>query len=249
MSSSHEDVRSLLGAYALDAVEPGEATDIERHLRDCPKCREEVADYREVVSRLAHAGSDAPEGLWERIAANLEEPPPEMRLEVVPSRRQARPAVRARWVIAVAGVAAAVIAALGVEIGRLNNQVGNLQSAVSDRGMVQVVNAALADPHHTTVRLVSGNQHRYAEVVVRPDGAAYLVRANLPALGPKRTYQLWASSNLTPVSIGLLGSHPSMSAFRVAPGTTQLMVTAEPVGGVASPTPPVLLQGSVPVRS
>jgi anti-sigma factor RsiW len=69
--SSHEELAELLGAYALDAVDDDEALAIEEHLAGCPRCRAEVAMHREVVAMLGNAGGVAPEGVWERIAAEL----------------------------------------------------------------------------------------------------------------------------------------------------------------------------------
>ncbi len=65
---THEEIQELLGAYALDAVDPDEAELIERHLEACPRCRAEVEGHREVATMLGNTGGDAPDGLWDRIA-------------------------------------------------------------------------------------------------------------------------------------------------------------------------------------
>ena len=39
---SHDAVVELLGAYALDAVDPTEAAAVEAHLGTCPGCRDEI---------------------------------------------------------------------------------------------------------------------------------------------------------------------------------------------------------------
>src|SRR5690606_4393398 len=80
--NEHDEIAELLGAYALDAVEPEEAAAVEAHLAVCPRCAAEVADHREVAAMLAHSGAPAPEGLWSRISASLEEAPPEMELRL-----------------------------------------------------------------------------------------------------------------------------------------------------------------------
>jgi anti-sigma factor RsiW len=82
--TDHEQIQEMLGAYALDAVEPEERDEIERHLADCPRCRAEVAEHREVAGLLGYAGSDAPPGLWDRIVVSLEEPPPALQLTRTP---------------------------------------------------------------------------------------------------------------------------------------------------------------------
>lgn len=70
----HDELRDLLGAYALDAVDPDEALLVEAHLRECPQCRAEVEQHRSVAALLGNVGAAAPAGLWDRIAASLDEP-------------------------------------------------------------------------------------------------------------------------------------------------------------------------------
>ena len=69
---THEEIQELLGAYALDAVEDAERDAIELHLRECPRCRAEVADHREVASLIGHGGAPAPDGVWDRIVGALD---------------------------------------------------------------------------------------------------------------------------------------------------------------------------------
>jgi anti-sigma factor RsiW len=68
---THEEIQELLGAYALDAVDPDEADIVRVHLLSCPRCAAEVAAYHEVSGMLANSGGDAPEALWEGIADRL----------------------------------------------------------------------------------------------------------------------------------------------------------------------------------
>ncbi|MGA2209666.1 MAG: anti-sigma factor [Acidimicrobiales bacterium] len=68
---NHAEITELLGAYALDAVSPEEAAEIEEHLAECPRCRAEVAAHREVAGVLGNLGGSAPAGLWARIADEL----------------------------------------------------------------------------------------------------------------------------------------------------------------------------------
>lgn len=49
---SHDEIRSLLGAYALDAVDRYEADVVDSHLRVCACCCAEANDHRQVVSTL-----------------------------------------------------------------------------------------------------------------------------------------------------------------------------------------------------
>ena len=56
---THDELQSLLGAYALDAVEDDEARAVERHLQECPRCRAEVANHRETAALMASVGAEA----------------------------------------------------------------------------------------------------------------------------------------------------------------------------------------------
>jgi anti-sigma factor RsiW len=73
-NAEHEDVAELLGVYALDALEPGEAARVEAHLAACPRCSAEVAGHYEVAGVLANSGAEAPAELWDRIAERLDSP-------------------------------------------------------------------------------------------------------------------------------------------------------------------------------
>ena len=64
-----DDIEELLGAYALDAVDDDERRLVEAYLATNPRARAEVDQHREVATLLAFGGADAPEGLWDRIAA------------------------------------------------------------------------------------------------------------------------------------------------------------------------------------
>src|SRR3954452_7912184 len=120
---THEQVQELLGAYAIDAVDGDEAQDIDAHLTECPRCRADVGDLREVAALLAHSGADAPDGVWDRIASSLGEAPPPLRLDVRRATRGRPPVVT---MIAIAA-AAAVIVVLAVSVLHLNRQVDDLQ--------------------------------------------------------------------------------------------------------------------------
>ena len=230
---THDEAADLLGAYALDAVDADEREALEHHLRECPRCRAEVADHRMVASFLASGGGRAPDGLWDRIAGSLEEPPPELRLApVVPLT--GRRTVSLRLGGAVAAVAAAVIAVLGVEVAHEGHRIDRIATpARPGTDLLAAAAHALAEPDARRAALRSSDGRVSAQAIVLPDGTGFLVADRLPALPADRTYQLWALAGGLKISAGVLGAHPEVVAFRYAgPDVSGFAVTAEHAGGV-----------------
>jgi len=258
---SHDEASELLGAYALDAVEPDEAASIEEHLRACPRCRDELRGHREVVGLLAYAGQEAPEGLWDRVAARINDPGEtyEAPAPLAPGRGEteppswSRPApvaapvpLRRRPRLAgIAGLAAAaavaIIALLGVQVVRLQHRTDHLSgqiSAMAGEPTMAAVHRAESTPGARVVALKppTGSQTQL-EAVVLPGGEGYLYGAKLSPLPPSQTYQLWGVVGTQRISYGVLGSSlPPVMAFRAGSGLQALAVTAEVAGGVVSST-------------
>jgi hypothetical protein len=68
-----EEVRGLLGAYALGALEPDERSFVAAHLATCAACRAEAASYALVVDALGVAAprETPPETLRSRVLASV----------------------------------------------------------------------------------------------------------------------------------------------------------------------------------
>jgi anti-sigma factor RsiW len=221
---SHEEIQELLGAYALDAVEPDEAQAIEDHLRECPRCRAEVEEHRETAAFLAHAGADAPDALWDRIASSIGDDVP---APVIPidaprlgfgGRRTARP----RIATAAVGIAAAlVIAVMGMQLLAQDRRLDDMEQ--------NELAVAMEAADSTTVSL-TGTDGAAVPVVVR-DGKAWLVATGLPALDADRTYQLWGLTGDDLVSVAVLGRDPGVVSFDVE-GYALLAITTEKAPGV-----------------
>lgn len=246
----HDRIAELLGVFVLDAVDAAERQLVEAHLGTCSRCRAQVDGLREIAAGLAvSAGSgweEPPSAVWDRIAAEVrghEAPAGARTASPAPfTSRPARPRTtrRVRWVGgAVVGAAAAAVAALAIGLVHTQAQVHQLQSALAARGSQAAVRAALASPGHQVVDLESSRGVHLAEVVVQRDGAGLVVRSTMAELPASETYQLWASIDGRPISLGLLGRHPGPGAS-FSLGTSvlrarELMVTVEPAGGVPAP--------------
>jgi hypothetical protein len=258
---SHSEASELLGAYALDAVEPEEAAAVAEHLAGCPVCRAEVDQLRAVAAVLAWEGTDAPPALWDRISAGLGQarsaapasPPRLVALGDGAGSKEPTRQGRARWVRrslgAVAAAAAVAIGLLSVQVGTLDHRVGQLSALAAHQGVPAAAARAMADPRAERVALTAASDPRrtVADLVILPGGTAFLVEGSFPALPANRTYQLWGMENGQAVSLGLLGPDPRVVAFAVhssAPITT-FAVTAEPAGGVVVATSPPVAEGQV----
>jgi anti-sigma factor RsiW len=250
------EVEALLGAYALDAVDPDEREAVEAHLAVCPRCRAELAEHLETASFLAHGGASAPDGLWPRIASSLEESPPALRLGVVDGAaagsrdlgapKRLRPRGRSVVWAAVAAAAVVVVAVLAVQLVRQGNQIDDLHSQMAATGVSHAAMDALADPASRKIDLRSpSGQPMSATAVISPSGTGYLVPSELPRLTADRTYQLWALMPGKAISLGLLGAHPGVVAFPGKGPITGLAVTEEHAGGVVSSSNAPVLVGQV----
>lgn len=241
---SVDEVRELLGAYALDAVDDDERAAVERLLVRDPRARAEVAEFRETAAMLAQGGGEAPQGLWSRIEDSLAEPPPPL---VLPMER-ARSRRRGTRIAAVVGIAAAVAAfvALGAKVVDQDRRLDDVAApTVSD-----LADLASNDPAARSLTLASSNGATRAEVVWLPDGTGYLVDDNLAALPADKTYQLWAvtgtdASSTETISAGVLGPNPRVTAFRFEGPVQGFLVTEEDAPGVPTTQNTPLLAGSL----
>lgn len=238
--TDHDDIRSLLGVYALDAIDdPDELRAVELHLTGCAECRAEVDAHRSVTSAMAEAELQAPPGMWERIQGELDVQ------QAVRSRRPWNP-TRLTSIAAVAAIAAAV--AMGALWSEANGDVADLEDRITEleAAVVQAETAlAQSDPAELAVErareagaaievTVSGDIGSGTAIVL-PDGQGWLTDLSYAQLGPSETYQLWAIQDGIVISAGVLGSHPGTVSFHVdADRLDGLVITIERAGGVVS---------------
>jgi anti-sigma factor RsiW len=241
---THREIQELLGAFALDAIDSGEAAQVEAHLGVCPHCASEVASHREVAATLAQAGSPAPDGLWDRIAGAMVEPPPALDLSrVAPRPRRQRARGPMMFLFA---AAAAVVAVLGTVVVRQEQRVDRITAAMKQRALEQAAATADADGRAQRVTLRSDDGGLYAQTAVQENGTSYLVRHNLPPLGERRTYQLWGAVGTRNVSLGVLGQNPGVVSFNVNGDVTTVAITEEEGGGSVFPSSRPVVHGFLP---
>ena len=237
---NHADIAEPLAAYALNAVDGEERVMLEQHLATCPRCRAELQEHREVATLLSHAGGDAPDAIWDRIAGALDKAPPQLRLAPVVTSGTSGD----RWlpprslVTAVTGIAAALMAVVGVQTYQQHQMVGQLETALEDP-LASVLDAALDDPGSQVLELKSADGRLAVRGAVTSGGMGYLRASELPRLGVDRTYQLWGAAGDQLLSLGVLGPGPDVISFRADRYATFAITEEAGPGAVRSANPPV----------
>ncbi len=265
VSNNADSFSDVLGAYALDAVEPDEREEIERHLRDCPRCRAEVAEHRAVAGLLSQAGEPAPDGVWDRIVAELSPPAPPLRMSFSPTgevdpmvdppgdddpspvtdlrarRRQGtdRRQVAMRTFLAAVAAALLVVAALGAVVVSQNHRLDRSDKLAQARPGID--NSALS----VHMKGMAGE----GQAVVQKNGRGLFVPDKLRPAASGDVYQLWAKLDNHVLSLGTFGSDSAPVQFQLDPTHLKkvkaFMVTEELAPGVASTNQPPIIAGTI----
>jgi anti-sigma-K factor RskA len=264
----HEEIESLLGAYALDAVAPEERALVEQHVEGCPRCRAELDAFMEVAAALGNSVDPVPDELWDRIAGQLDLSAPgdatlieiraKARQQIADGRTRPRTtgtSARTRaalWrrsaMAAVAAAAAVALAIVSLGLSNANSKVDQLQAIAAAHGAAAAAQAALANPQSQLVQLRGSGGAKLATIVLSPSGTGFVLASHLSTLPSSQTYQLWARINSRAISLGLLGRQPARdAAFSIArsASASTLMMTVEPAGGVTRPTGSAIAVGTI----
>jgi hypothetical protein len=95
-----------------------------------------------------------------------------------------------------------------------------------DRSMETAALEAIASPDARVADLVDDQGTVLVRAAVLPDGTSYLFADNLPELDD-RIYQLWGASGDQVVSLGPMGSAPTILPFHADAAMTTFMITVE----------------------
>jgi len=252
------DEHTLAGAYAMDAISPADRDRFERHLAGCQECTEEIASLREATARLGAATAvTPPAGLKERVlaaAAMTRQQAPDAAAADSPARARMRPgpwlrslAWPGRLAVAAGAVAAAAVLAsavgFGVANGHMRQQLDQAQASS------QQIAAVLTAQDAVMMNGAVTGGGTAAIVMSRSRDALVFTAEGLRALPSSRGYELWliGPSGDRPVGMLPAGSH-GMTGPVIAAGLRagdHLALTAEPGGGTAQPTAPMMLDVAV----
>jgi anti-sigma-K factor RskA len=256
-----DDVRALLGAYALDAVDDGERRAVERLVATDADAARELADLQAVAARLGSA-----------VAA---EPPAGLRASVLDAvAREGRPAGDAGPTGAVPSSADESVptgpGSLGAPLAEPSGLPATSHRAPKPRGAQRwwslaaavvigaAVPSALLVQQHQRAEDAANQQQALADVLRDPsavlvhgdvagggtatavltDDDALFSATGLPALADGKVYQLWVVNGDEAASAGVLSADGG-SVRRLADDFSSgdaLAMTVEPAGGSAQPT-------------
>lgn len=226
-----ENVHTLVGAYALDAVTPEERDDFEQHLHTCATCREELGGLQATAARLsvAVATPASPElrvRVMEAVARTPQERPKVATVLPGPWRRWAPGLAAAAAVVAVAGSVGAYV----VERGR------TADAEDQQAALAQVLAAPDADVQELT--LGDGQLRVIASAEL---GQAVVTSADMPPAGEDKDYEVWSVGDDGAVSVGLMEPDPDGEARAQLvddlDDASALAITVEPEGGSPSGQP------------
>jgi hypothetical protein len=230
-----DDVHTLSGLYALDALEEPDRLRFEGHLRRCPACTQEVAELRATATRLGRATAALPPpNLKTAVLAEVGL----TRQEATLIARLPRPSRVAR---ALTLAAAAVVALV---IGLLSFRLVDAQHELDQSEQVTQV---LTAPDATTTRL-AGDAGITAVVAGSPSlGQTVVALDGLAPVGDGQAYALWLIDADGPEPMGLVRPDGDRRAVAVIDADLSRYggfgLTVEQRAGSLVPTGPLLVQG------
>ncbi|GAB2841083.1 anti-sigma factor [Actinoallomurus bryophytorum] len=243
-----DELHTLTGAYALNALDEREAEEFARHLVDCEACIREVRELQAIAALLARAVAETPPPeLRQRVMAAIGEVrqlPPQIppQATVVSLRRW-----RSRGLPYLAAAACLVLAVVaGGFAVQARHQADQQRSAAAQAQQQAARLTTLMSASDATLRGGAVHGGGSATLVAsRQLNQAALVYQGLPALAGGKVYELWYSVSGSMVPAGLLasGRPDGTTLFKGGPqGAAAVGVTIEPAGGSPKPTTdPILL--------
>ncbi|MBI1742087.1 anti-sigma factor [Candidatus Acetothermia bacterium] len=187
------EIDELGEAYALGALDPGEAARVESHLKECLACRKRIDEYLEIVTLLPYATQavvplNAPEPLKAKILQAIA-----TRAESVKEHRRAWWKAPV-WVPALAATSAIFLVALGLLFYHYQNTVTQLTQRVEE--MEHGIGIALTCQEATHLPGAPERPAQYASswgrICTQPDSEmAVILVADTPAAPSDSEYHVW----------------------------------------------------------
>ncbi|MET9519046.1 anti-sigma factor [Streptomyces sp. NPDC002994] len=236
---SDEHVHVLTGAYALNAVADSERETVERHVRQCTACAQEVRELTATAARLGAAVAAAPPPAMKRqVIARIEAvrqlAPQATAADVVRRPTTGRARYMPRLVLAACVAAATGFGGVAAWQFQEAQQAGQLAQQVREEAADMARVLAAPDARSASGSVKGGAQ---ATVIVsRSQNSAVFLASGLPELPEGKTYQLWFDDNDTMRPAGLMRRDGGVVMEGDVGKATGMGVTVEPAGGSSQPT-------------
>jgi hypothetical protein len=230
---SHDNFEELIPLYAINALEEDESKEVASHLINCAECNSLLDSYRGAVAALSYSSEPPNETLWHEIQNQINAEAGVKKVHVM------RPLNRVRWIARsiaafVVLVGILTISLLSIQVSNLDHKVAVLSEKATSGQISSAAQSALLNANAKRIALFSNSGTQVGEIVILPDGTAFLFNSGLKAVSREDTYQLWAIVNNNAVSLGLLGNNPKVVAMSVDPNVkiAEFAITKEKAGGV-----------------
>jgi anti-sigma-K factor RskA len=252
--SVHEQFADDLSLYALGALQGEERLTVEKHLKDCPDCRHELAQLQGDLALLAlsASGPKPPLRSRERLMAAIAKEP---------RRTQVRLVKRKTWWTALEWAAAAATVTVILLLFRQNtdlrqrvaaleaNSAGQQERLLQAKELIATLTSADA-VHFTLVAGKTPPQPQGKAIYVRSTSTLVFLASNMPELPPQKTYELWLiPTSGAPIPAGLFRPDTHGSAALIKPPlptgieAKTFAITVEPGPGSAAPTSTPIMVG------
>jgi hypothetical protein len=252
----HAQYAEVLALYAVGALDPGEESELQAHLRSCAECQKELAALRGDAALLALAavGPAPPQRARQRFVAAISNEPRQQPLRP----RLVLGTLRPRWLTFAPIAAALLLAIFSLMLWRLDSRLqrrlertqAELQNTQEQLKKAQELVALLHSPDSvqmTLVRVQNPAQPQIKTFYSPKMGRLLLVAGNLEPLPEKKVYQLWLlpAKGGPPMPCGTfwpdakgdaMMDHALSEAGIDAKG---FAITVEPEGGSETPTSPI----------
>lgn len=250
----HQQATEDLVLYALRELPSEQASEMQRHLEDCPECRRELEAINSDMALLALStvASAAPQRARQRLLNAVKAEP-----------RRARTFVMRRpWWTFVPSFAAVLLAAFGLMLWRENVSLRHRLEAAQQKS--DDIEGALQRSKLVLDALTSSQSSHFALVATKsqpvPEGrASYMQKTgtlvftaqHLQPLPPEKTYQMWLipANGSAPMPCGTFKPDNSGTATLVMSNMENVTpkmfaVTIEAEGGSETPTMPIVMAGA-----
>jgi anti-sigma-K factor RskA len=234
----HEELRDELAAYALGALPPEEAAQLERHLADCESCRDRLRWLQPAVDMLGASveqlspPSELRERLMETVRAEAE---PSRQQEVAAAGAKTRRIGWAGWGGLLLRPATAFVAVVLIVAG----VAAGYALRGDDDDATTTIAAQAASPN------LEGDVS--ADLVRQGDNGTLHVR-KMPAISRDDVYEVWVQRGeaVEPASTFVLNSDGSaVAAVPGLEGADAVLVSREPYGGSEQPTTDPVLEAAL----